>query len=240
MKQPQINYFGDKGLLIEWEPQINAETHNYTVSLMSFIQLQKHLNIIETTAAYHSVAIYFSETSKIEHTVNLINKWLADSSNEFENKKSRTVEILVCYDLSLGVDLAEMSKTLKLSIPEIIERHTSPLYKVYFLGFLPGFPYLGGLQESLKMPRKQNPRAMVSAGSVAIGGGQTGVYPSDSPGGWNIIGKTPLTLFDVTRETPAILKAGDTIKFKSITLDRYLEIEKQIKAGSFKNVVIND
>ena len=135
----------------------------------------------------------------------------------------RTVEIPVCYGGAFGPDLEDVADAHGLSPDAVVRRHGRPLYRIYFLGFLPGFAYLGGLPPSLATPRRPTPRTAVPAGSVGIAGAQTGVYPLESPGGWQIIGRTPLHLFDPEREPPALLRAGDRVKFTAVTAEEYEE-----------------
>lgn len=135
----------------------------------------------------------------------------------------RTVEIPVCYGGAFGPDLEAVAEAHGLSPAAVIRRHGRPLYRVYFLGFLPGFAYLGGLPASLATPRRATPRIAVPAGSVGIAGAQTGVYPIESPGGWQIIGQTPSCLFDPARRPPALLRAGDRVKFTAVTAEEYGE-----------------
>ena len=146
-------------------------------------------------------------------------------------------KVPVCYDVELGIDLEEISHTLKLSIQEIIDLHSQAIYTVYFIGFLPGFLYLGGLDNRLEIKRKSNPRLHVDKGSVAIGGSQTGVYPQDSAGGWNIIGKTPLSFFNLDHNNPCFAKPGDKIQFVPISLEEFKCLANQaptIKHSKFK------
>ena len=139
----------------------------------------------------------------------------------------RVVEIPVCYGGGFGPDLEEVAARHDLTTRQVIRRHSRPLYRVYFLGFLPGFAYLGGLPPSLETPRRASPRLSVPAGAVGIAGSQTGVYPLETPGGWQIIGRTPLRLYDPRREAPALLSAGDRVKFVPIDADRYRDLEKR-------------
>lgn len=125
----------------------------------------------------------------------------------------KIIEIDVIYGGNAGIDLKNLAQAKNMSIKEVIRLHTEPLYTVFFLGFLPGFAYLGGLNESLHHPRLANPRKSIMAGSVGIGGSQTGIYPSASPGGWNLIGYTDAVLFDPNNNEPSLLKAGDKLKF---------------------------
>lgn len=125
-----------------------------------------------------------------------------------------------------GIDIKNVASYNNLTVDEVIKIHTSREYLIYMLGFTPGFPYLGGMDERIATPRLEVPRTKIYGGSVGIAGSQTGVYPIDSPGGWQIIGRTPLKLYDENREEQILLRAGDFIKFVPITLDEFIEIEK--------------
>lgn len=142
------------------------------------------------------------------------------------DSEERVVEIPVCYGGEFGPDLEEVAAWHHQTASRITRRHCRPLYRVYFLGFLPGFAYLGGLPSSLDTPRRASPRLRVPAGAVGIAGSQTGVYPLETPGGWQIIGQTPLRLYDPRRDAPALLSAGDRVRFIPIDADRYRALEK--------------
>lgn len=137
----------------------------------------------------------------------------------------RTIEIPVCYGREFALDLEAMASLTGLTKGEIIQRHCSATYTVRMLGFMPGFPYLSGLPKELHAPRREQPRLEVPAGSVAIGGAQAGIYPVVSPGGWQIIGRTPLALFDPQRAEPALLNAGDRVRFVEISTAEFLRIQ---------------
>jgi inhibitor of KinA len=143
-------------------------------------------------------------------------------------------QIPVCYNDEFGIDLEFVSKQKSLTKTQIIQRHSQVNYRVFFIGFLPGFLYLGGLDKSLHIPRKSSPRLAVKKGAVAIGGSQTGIYPGVSPGGWNIIGNSPISFFDVTKEQPCFAKAGDFIQFKSVSIEEYRDIKEQVIRGVYK------
>lgn len=134
---------------------------------------------------------------------------------------SRELAIPVCYGGEAGADLHEVAAHAQLSPDEVIARHTGATYRVAMLGFAPGFPYLLGLDPVLAMPRRSSPRTRVPAGSVAIGGQQTGIYPQELPGGWHLIGRTPLRLFDVTAEAPSLFQPGDRVRFQAIDEREY-------------------
>lgn len=141
------------------------------------------------------------------------------SLNAIENKS--IIEIPVCYDASLGIDLQNAVKASNCSIDELIQQHSDKIYTVYCLGFLPGFAYMGDVPKAIQLPRHPSPRSKVPAGSVGIAGKQTGIYPMNSPGGWQIIGRTPIKIFDPISTTLTLFKAGDQIKFKPIDLELF-------------------
>ncbi|MTH52843.1 5-oxoprolinase subunit PxpB [Bacillus mangrovi] len=154
----------------------------------------------------------------IEEEVSLI---LSAKQSDTHSKAIHTVKIPVCYDEEFGMDLDEVAAHNGISKEEVIEIHTSGHYPVYMIGFSPGFPYLGGMSEKIAAPRKEKPRPKIPAGSVGIAGTQTGVYPMETPGGWQIIGRTPLRLFDAEQNPPALLKAGDSVEFYAISKEEY-------------------
>lgn len=151
-------------------------------------------------------------------------------------------KIPVCYDLTFGLDLEEISKEKNSSTSEIIRLHSEAIYNVYFIGFLPGFLYLGGLEERLFTPRKKSPRQHIEKGAVAIGGEQTGIYPNSSPGGWNIIGNSPIDFFDPKLEIPCFASAGDRVQFVSIGLKTHQNILFEVEKGNYiiESEVLND
>ena len=139
---------------------------------------------------------------------------------------SQTWEVPVCYDHPFSPDLAHLAQSKRLSIEEVIELHTAQPYRIHFFGFLPGFMYLNGLPEILHFPRKSIPVSSVDAGSVAIGGTQTGIYPMKSPGGWHLIGKTPISLFEASETPPVWSRVGDLVQFVSVTFEEFQEISQ--------------
>lgn len=235
MSQFILNYkpFGDSALLIEWPNQIDQSILEDMIALQSRIETELNDLIFETINAYNSLTVIFdpeiitsaSLTEKIKHIHN------SDFHSPIKNK--RIWKIPVCYDKEFGIDLSEIAAVKNCSEKDIIEQHTKPQYVVYFTGFLPGFLYLGGLPTTLLIPRKSIPRLNVIKGAVAIGGAQTGIYPSASPGGWNIIGNSPLNFFDPLQNPPCFAKAGDRLKFYQIDKSDYLEIKEVVEKGDF-------
>lgn len=170
-------------------------------------------NVRECVCGMNNIAVFTHDISYDE-----LKELKSQLERLFENLKprqiqGRVVEIQVSYGGEAGIDLISMAESKNMSAKEIVRLHTEPFYTVFFLGFLPGFAYLGGLDERLHHPRLASPRKSIAAGSVGIGGAQTGIYPSASPGGWNLIGKTDAVLFDPKKSEPNLLKAGDKLKF---------------------------
>ena len=145
-----------------------------------------------------------------------------------QSSSTRKIKIPVCYDVCFGIDLQEMSNQKQISIEELIQLHTAQTYRVYMIGFLPGFAYMGRVHETLITPRKVQPRRTVEAGSVGIAAEQTGIYPFASPGGWNIIGQTPLQLFNLKRNEPVLLQAGDEVQFERININTFYQIKNDL------------
>lgn len=226
--------YGDSAILIDWHAEISISISNDILEFYKKIKDLKDKNIVEVIIGYSSLTIvfkkritdYFKEVKSLKEVYNL---------KDISFKRTPFIwQIPVCYDVDFGKDLQEMSNITKLEISEIITLHSEKLYRVYFIGFLPGFCYLGGLNERLFLERKPNPRLHVAKGSVAIGGKQTGIYPAESAGGWNIIGKTPVNFFNVYLEHPCFVKAGDFIKFITVGKEEFFQIEKEVKDTSYE------
>ena len=226
---------GESAVVVEFgntiDENINARVH----LLASYCKsAAAPLGIVELTPTYRSLLIIFDPAvTARKNIINAIEKYFSENGHAFENavlpETAKTVEIPVLYGGEYGPDIETVAKYNDISKDEVIKIHCAATYKVYMLGFLPGFPYLGGMDEKIACPRLEIPRTIVPAGSVGIAGGQTGVYPVDSPGGWQLIGKTPLAIFDVCRERPFLLKPGDSIVFKPIDRETFAAISS-IKA----------
>ncbi|WP_347925725.1 5-oxoprolinase subunit PxpB [Pontimicrobium sp. SW4] len=234
--------FGERSILIEW-PQIISE--NILESILSYKQKLENYRFkqkVYIKSAYNSILITYdcSIDDFYNKTLELKGVFFTDSNTQI--RSSKLWKIPVCYDLDFGIDLEEISKKNNIKIPEIIQLHTSIIYRIYFLGFLPGFLYLGGLDKKLHFSRKMTPRLKVEKGSVAIGGSQTGIYPNESPGGWNIIGRTPVDFFNVYSKNPCFARGGDKIQFISISKLEYSQILKSIEVDDYiiENKAIND
>ena len=232
MKQPTIKPFGEQAILIEWKPSVDNKTLTAVLQVKQLVLQTYTKEVLETVPAYSSLAVFLKKGVQQYDFINQLSKKLKKIPKA-QSEISRVLHIPVCYNPKFALDIEDVAKTNNLTTSEVIELHTKPTYKVYFLGFLPGFPYLGGLDKRLQTPRKQTPREIIEAGSVAIGGSQTGVYTSSSPGGGNIIGKSPLNYFSIEKNPPALLKAGDFIKFIPISEDEYRKIKVEVDADIY-------
>lgn len=193
--------------------------------------------VIELAPAYTSVALFYDPVRAIESGAPAENvaDWLEHRIQEAvattESRSARpakfsSIEIPICYDPEFAFDLDDVARRAELSPAEVVDLHAAGDYRVHCVGFIGGFPFLGGLPARLATPRRQTPRKEIPAGSVGIGGKQTGIYPVKSPGGWNIIGRTPLRLFDPQKNPPALLRAGVDVKFRPITREEFERMTK--------------
>ncbi len=232
-KFPQITRLGEKGILVEFERKIDPETLEKILFYKKQIQKLEFKQKIEVINAYNSLLITYKHTIEEFYNIEIQLKDLFFRDNITKNRIPRLFHLPVCYDDEFGLDLELIADEKKLSRQEVIKLHTAPIYLLYFIGFLPGFPYLGGLDEKLHFPRKETPRKSIEKGSVGIGGNQTGIYPKSSPGGWQILGKTPVNLFNKMNDPPTPFSAGDRIKFSPISRTEYMQILNEIKAGNY-------
>lgn len=232
MQEIQFIPFSECAVLLSFGNTIDIAIHEKLMEVKKTIEDNPFPGFIETVPAYNSLTVFYTpvEVKKTTGTISAsVIQQLKQTIKSAEHSSvqkitASTITIPVCYEEEYGIDLNELSVQLKLSIKEIIELHTKQLYKVFMIGFTPGFPYMGILDEQLFTKRKTQPRINIAPGSVAIAGNQTGIYPLSTPGGWNIIGRTPLKLFDQQKEHPFLLKAGDTIQFTSITKKEFITL----------------
>ncbi|GGK15881.1 allophanate hydrolase [Yeosuana aromativorans] len=226
--------FGERSILVEWPSVINEQILKDIIGFKTAIKEKNVKSIVEIKSAYNSLLItYNSICRNFENEVKIL-KNIYELSKKNNDRMSVLWKIPVCYDDCFGIDLDAISEEKKLSKKDIIKIHSQAVYTVYFIGFLPGFLYLGGLDERLHVDRKQTPRLTIEKGTVAIGGQQTGVYPNESPGGWNVIGNTPISFFDVTKEEPCFANPGDQIIFNPITLEEYNHVKILVEAGVYQ------
>ncbi|HWC45491.1 MAG TPA: 5-oxoprolinase subunit PxpB [Casimicrobiaceae bacterium] len=210
---------GDRALLIQLGSTIDDETHRRVRAISARLKSSKVPGLIEIVPAFASVAVHYDPArAPYVRFAEAVQAALANLGDE-SLPAPRTVEIPVRYGGEDGPDLAVVADAHGLSADDVVRLHSAATYRVYMLGFAPGFAYLGGLPESLATPRRAEPRTAVPAGSVGIGGSQTGIYPLTTPGGWQIVGRTSLTLFDPRRTPPTLLAIGDIVRFRVVAPD---------------------
>ncbi|RYM33938.1 5-oxoprolinase subunit PxpB [Brumimicrobium glaciale] len=233
-KKPTISQFGDHGILLRYPEKIDHKIHKALTQYTHFLSNSFSEIIDGFTIAYHESAFYLKPDVSVDIAIELFVRKFNEANLLEEFKESSTLyTVPVCYEAPFALDIDEIAQSKNISVSKIIKIHTKPIYPVYFIGFLPGFPYLGGMSKKISHPRKASPRVKVSSGSVGIAGTQTGIYSSESPGGWNIIGRSPLNFFNTEIENPSLFKAGDHIRFESIDYATYKNIEEEVKSGSY-------
>lgn len=233
MKLPQwggsynIKPIGDSAIGIFFEEKIDEKVNDIVIAIFKKIERANIEGIIEVVPTYRTVCVYYDPTViKYRELVGAIKKIISETRLE-ESKEHRIVKVPVAYGGEFGPDLGFVAEYNGLTEDDVIEIHSKPTYRVYMLGFTPGFAYMGGLDERIATPRLENPRKKVPAGSVGIAGKQTGIYPIESPGGWRLIGRTPLKLFDPKKDPPTLLLPGDHVKFIPIDEDEFYKMLKE-------------
>ncbi len=227
-----IKLYGDQAILINFEQKIDPAINAAVIALKNAIEAATISGITFMIPAYCSLTIgYNPAVIEYEILVKVIEQVATNAFNTTDSNSNqqgvRQLKIPVCYELPYALDLKELSEAKHLPIEEIINIHTSQSYKVYMLGFMPGFVFMGKIAPKLACNRKVTPRLRVPASSVGIAGLQTGIYPTASPGGWQILGRTPLKIFNPQKENPFLFQAGDEVTFYSITTDEFIKIEKE-------------
>ena len=227
-EKARLRMAGDRGLLVEYGDVIDPAVNNKVRSMAIVMADNPLKGVTEIIPTYRSLLIIYNPA--MTHPVEL-EKMLAALEARLDEIKippPRTVEIPVCYGGEFGPDIETVADTNQLTVAEAIKLHCEPEYLIYMVGFTPGFPFLGGLSEKLHTHRLETPRTLVPEGSVGIANNQTGIYPIASPGGWQLIGRTPVKLFTPGRINPFLYQAGDRIKFKPISAAEYTHlVEKE-------------
>lgn len=225
--------FGESAVLVNFEQKIQLSTHQQIIQLQKAIQALPGVQF--NIPAYCSLTIGFdTDIWTLENFQQSVHQLALQLEQNNKQEASRLLEIPVCYAPDFALDLELIAQNCQLSTTEVVTLHHSSTYHVYMLGFLPGFPYMGSLNTALHCPRKQSPRLRIPAGSVGIASSQTGIYPTVSPGGWQIIGQTPLNLFTPQKAERFLFQAGDQVRFYPITAQSFEHIKKDIANNSFK------
>lgn len=228
---------GDCGVSVEFGNEISPVINKKIRAFKIAIEKSGISGIAETIPTYRSLLVqYKPEVIRYKELTEEFES-LMGSLDNIEIPPPTVIEIPVLYGGSMGPDLSAVAKHSHKTPEEVIQIHTSEEYLIYMLGFIAGFPYLGGMSKEIATPRLKSPRVKIDGGSVGIAGEQTGIYPVDSPGGWQLIGRTPLKLYDSEREKPILLESGQYIKFRSVTNEEYVNIEKEIKDGTYRYVI---
>ncbi|HCW54493.1 MAG TPA: kinase inhibitor [Clostridium sp.] len=227
-----IYQISETSALVEFGNEINPDTNKKIRILCDYLENNSFYGLVEYIPYFTSISVIYdpikiNSISPFEKVKEMLESILSelDFSAEYEE---HIVEIPVCYGNEYGPDIEYVAEVNNMSVSDVIDIHSKGKYLVYMIGFAPGFPYLGGMSEKIATPRRGTPRTAVPEGSVGIAGMQTGVYPLETPGGWQIIGRTPLKLFDAESKDKTLLKCGDIIKFYPISCNEYLNIKEKL------------
>ncbi|KOR89742.1 5-oxoprolinase subunit PxpB [Paenibacillus solani] len=221
---------GDAAVLIQFADIVSEEVHRQVTTVARTLEQSPFRGWIESIPSFTSIAVYYDARKIIKpdgydtvyaYVCNILEQQLDDATAEKGSVDKEIVEIPVCYGADYGPDLDEVAQRNGLLPEEVIQLHSGQDYLIYAIGFAPGFPYVGGVSEKIATPRKKTPRLRIPAGSVGIAGMQTGIYPIETPGGWQIIGRTPLALFQPEAQSPTLLNSGQYIRFLPITAEEY-------------------
>jgi inhibitor of KinA len=221
----EITPLGDSALIVRVRDDFRGQEEdslNAVLKTQRLLQAAAIPGVIECAPAYHTVAVFFNPAdAETDQLADEIRAALRRPLRRSERTPARSVEIPVCFDPEFGLDLDHVAANAQLPANEVVDLYCRAEYRVACVGFTPGFPFLTGLPRNLATPRRAVPRKEIPAGSVAIGGAQTGIYPIRSPGGWNVIGRTSLRLFDPEKTPPAVLQAGDQLRFRAVTREEF-------------------
>lgn len=234
MSEYTIFPIGDSAATIDFGNYIREALNKKVMAMQQWLQLHPFDGLVDIIIAYSSLSIIYDATRvknlyKPEKTVfDFVKHKLTEAyeNSSIVEKDTIVKRIPVCYDSSFALDINFVAKEKKVLIEDIITLHTSKVYRVYMIGFQPGFPYMAAVDEKLTIPRKEKPRVLVPSGSVGLAGSQTGIYPVDSPGGWQVIGRTPIKLFNKLKANTLIIKPGDRVQFYEINLKEFARLSK--------------
>ncbi|MDK2798470.1 MAG: inhibitor of KinA [Clostridiales bacterium] len=232
---------GDQYIVIEFGDTISIDIHKKVRGLYLTLQQYDSEKVVEVIPTYRSLLVQYNplmiSASKLINEIQVLEENLKD----LQLPKPKIFKIPVLYGEEFGPDLDFVAQHNRLTPQEVIDIHSGRDYLIYMLGFTPGFCYLGGMSKKIVTPRLKEPRTCIPAGSVGIADKQTGIYPIDSPGGWRLIGRTPIKLFDPQNEVqPILLKAGDYIRYYSITRDEYKQISKAVDEGIYQVEILEE
>lgn len=233
-KPPRFLPSGDSAILVELGEGIDPEENRRVHRLDCALRETAPEGLLDLVPAYRSLLVLFDPLVISRSRLQALVERLAASDREQETGPRRIVRVPTCYGGDYGPDLDFVASFSGLTPAEVVEIHTSSTYLVYMMGFSPGFAYLGGLSPRIASPRLDTPRTSIPAGSVGIAQQQTGIYPVESPGGWRLIGRTPIRLFEASREPPVALEPGDSIRFVAIDEASYSKTSREVAEGTYR------
>ena len=232
---PRLLDAGDGAVTIEFGDQITSQLVGRVAALDKLLQAARErgelAGVVETMPTFRSLTVLYDPLQSSRAALDPVLTALASQSEAAPAANGRRWRLPVCYGGEFGADLADVASATGLSPDAVVQLHADTELSVFMIGFMPGFPFMGDLPSALDMPRRREPRLRVPAGSVAITGSLTAIYPWQSPGGWQLIGRCPVPLFDAAAATPSLLAPGDTVRFEAITAQRLAELEAAITAG---------
>jgi inhibitor of KinA len=231
--KPTFRPAGDTGLVVEFGDRVDRTVSRRVVALHTRVRAARMPGVVDTVPTFRSLLIHFDpDATSVEDVRDSVVPLLEDL--EAEQTAPRKWSIPVCYEAAFAPDLAGVAQRCGLTPSRLVEIHSANAYHVYMIGFLPGLPYMGDLAQELVLPRLVEPRLRVPPGSVAIATTLTIIYPVESPGGWHLIGRTPVKLFDIERPVPALLNPGDKVTFTPISSSKFTELEKLVEGGQYE------
>ena len=230
---------GDSSVCVEFGNEISPDINRKIRAFKIAVEKSGIPGIVETVPTYRSLLVHYKPEVIGYKAITEKFKSLMGTLDNIEIPPPTVIEIPVLYGGEMGPDIENVASHNGKTVEEVIKIHTSQEYLIYMIGFIAGFPYLGGMSREIAAPRLKSPRVKIEGGSVGIAGEQTGIYPVASPGGWQLIGRTPLKLYDAEREKPVLLEAGQYIKFRAVDEAEYEAIEKQVEAGTYQYVVFH-
>ena len=221
---------GDTALIVEFGRSVDPTVSELVLALAQRVEAAAIAGVVEVVPTFRSLMVHYDPLALTQAALKRAVHTMLDGLRG-STRGGRHWLIPTCYEESVGLDLAEVAARTGLTVPALVTLHSAASFRVYMMGFLPGFPYLGGLPGALKLPRRETPRLRVPRGSVAIAMDMTCIYTLESPGGWHVLGRTPAALFDLRRDPPASLAAGDTVTFHPISLREYERLAAEAAAG---------